>query len=1222
MRSHPIGHLAFVCALLASWTPFAWGAGPRVRVMSVDMPSLIDRAADSPTRFAVDVPYVASPETQGEWTTTGSMSTWRHSLQIPGAVSMSFHATPVQMPAGSILKVTIGGLDYVYSANDVRHGELWSRIGRGDAISFELRLPEKDRAALRFDLASVQAGYRAFDSAKRDHPHYKALSLPTEAAATAADCTENWACRITSSNAQQGQATVALVIRNVAQCTGVLLNNVPGDSTPYVLTARHCENGDPNGGNPGAAGSVVVYWNAVTACSDPLGSIYSPGIPAQWGATTVVEQQDVWLIRLNDLPVVDDAYYAGWDATGGTLVGGFTPHHGLGNTRQFTGWFGQAALQNVPGSVLGLGFNSTFWGTVNDVGSIAPGASGSGLFDTNGRLVGTLARGRLQGAAQDGPGVCPSLSPPAPSSLTATALFTTLSGVFSSTEDPKSTTGSVTLQSVLDSARSGKQVLDGQTQPPVVSFATGGASDPLAGSTTTLFWNSRRVQSCTASGGVTGDGWAGARPASGSAQVINFDGGDVEYVLVCTDGNRSATARQTVHWQLQTPTAILSSPGSSAYGTPFQLHWTSNVRPCVASGGLAGDGWTGTLSNFDVSVVETQTGTVSYTLTCGSGTRTATANASITISAPTAQVTSDVTSIRVGERVRIATSTSGKPCTASGGASGDGWATSVIPSGPSSYGEFDITETTPGTYTYVVSCGSGAHVATAQTTVTFTGGPPSVTLVATPTTAQATLLNSGSGDDVTLTWASNVRPCTLSAVSPVTTSLPNIDTSPSGTMIVHSMLTGTITYAATCGSGATSTQATAQVTWTGIPQVSLSAPASVIAGARFQVQYSANVLLPCTATGGSAGDGWSGAVPPSATPPFLPVALGQLPVVETTPGTYTYVVTCGSGADVITAQATTTVLATAPFLNMTITKPQALIGESVTITWSSNTSPCSPAGGSGFDGWTGVLPSSGSITLTETTARSYFYQMRCGVPPLDAVGSVSATFITTPPPMLHASRTAASVGENVTLTWSSSDGATCSAAGGTAGDGWFGDKAASGTFDVREPGTGTYTFYLTCGTAPTASVEVTFSAPPPARALTLPPSVELIASASSVVAGDPVTLTYWMANVDACTASGGNASDGWETRNLSMIGGAQSVRETTAGTYVYAITCTRAGFADVRSSVTVTVTPQVVVSGTPSGGGGGGGGRLGLLDLMCLALLAAGLATLRSCGARRRRIQS
>ena len=35
--------------------------------------------------------------------------------------------------------------------------------------------------------------------------------------------------------------------------SGVLLNDVPGDGVPYVLTARHCENGSANGGAPGAA---------------------------------------------------------------------------------------------------------------------------------------------------------------------------------------------------------------------------------------------------------------------------------------------------------------------------------------------------------------------------------------------------------------------------------------------------------------------------------------------------------------------------------------------------------------------------------------------------------------------------------------------------------------------------------------------------------------------------------------------------------------------------------------------------------------------------------------------------------------------------------------------------------------------------------------------------------------------------------------------------------
>ena len=1209
MRSILGRRLLCACVLFPIWSGGALAADAPVRVMSIDMPTLIDRSvARSPNRFAVDVPYVASPDTQGQWTnSSAATSTWRHSLQIPGAVSMSFHASRLQMPVGSTLKVTIGGQDYLYSANDIRRGELWSRIGRGDTIALELNVPTKDRAAVHLDLASVQAGYRAFDTPRRNHPHYRALSLAAEAAETSG-CTENWACHVTSSNAPAGQATVALVIGNVAQCTGVLLNNAANDGTPYVLTARHCENGDSNGGTPTAASAISVYWDAVTPCSASLGSIYSASTSVQWGATTVVEQQDTWLVRLNDIPVADDAYFAGWDATGAAVVGGFTAHHALGMNRQFTRWFGQSVYQTVPGADLNVGFTSTYWGTVNDVGSVSPGASGSGLFDANGRFVGTLSRARVQSSAAESPGVCPSPSPQAPSSANAAAFFTAFSGVFSSTADPKSTTGAVTLQSVLDPAHTGKQVVDGMTAPPALSFTRGTSSDPLTGTPFTLFWQSRRTQSCTASGGLAGDGWAGSKAASGSASVINYDGGDIDYVLTCTgtDGTRTVSSRVTVHWQLATPSVTMPYSAGTPYGTPFEINWSSNLRPCVASGGQSGDGWSGTLSNTSVSVVENTIGQVTLTLTCGSGTRKTSAQTIVTVAAPIATIAADVASIRIGEHVRIATQTSGRPCMASGGANGDGWATAVIPNGAVSYGTFDITEATAGTYTYVVSCGSGTHITTAQTTVTFTGGAPSVTLTASAATARAETSQS-SGDPVTLIWSSNVRPCNVSLTAPVAgTSFP--DDAIHGSATARSRILGDATYTATCGSGATLATATVHVMWTGIPEVTIEAPTTVLARSQFNITAFANTVSPCTATGGTAGDGWSGTLAAAPSPPYA-LGTGVLSVTELNPGTFTYIVTCGSGAQTVTAQATTNVLAGTPFLHLTASNPTPLIGESITIAWDSNLSSCTGAGGTGHDGWVGsaAVSGSGSAAVSESSAGSYLYQMQCHSGGLNVQGGVTVTFATNPAPAFTASKTSVSVGENVTLTWKSSDGASCM---GTGGDyGWASTKPASGSFDFRESGVGTLTFGLTCGTAPAASIDITVSAPQPAQQPTPPPSVSLTASATSMTVGDSISLTYKPANVDSCTASGGNANDGW-TGNLLASGGSVSVKETAAGTYTYGVTCSRSGFSTVTSSVTVTVNPQVVVSGntgggSAGGGGGGGGGPLGLLDLAGLAALVA-----------------
>ena len=165
--------------------------------------------------------------------------------------------------------------------------------------------------------------------------------------------------------------------------------------------------------------------------------------------------------------------------------------------------------------------------------------------------------------------------------------------------------------------------------------------------------------------------------------------------------------------------------------------------------------------------------------------------------------------------------------------------------------------------------------------------------------------------------------------------------------------------------------------------------------------------------------------------------------------------------------------------------------------------------------------------------------------------------------------------------------------------------------NVREAGAATYTYSLTCGTAPRVSTNVAFVAPQSAPQPTLPPSVTITASATSEIEGNAVTLTYSPTNADVCTAAGGSSADGWQNSSLVSSGGTQSVMETPPGTYTYSITCKHANFPDATNSVSVTVNAQVVVSGSPSTGSKGGGGTLGLLDALSLAALATLRARVR-----------
>jgi hypothetical protein len=456
-----LGAILFILfALVEFQASLAQSGASAVEVVQVNLDRLIDAAAKDRNRFAVDIPHVinASQAGMGTWSVTRGVATWRYSVRVPTAVSLSFHATNIFLPPSAQLKVLGGGNTYIYSAKDTNRRQLWSRISKGDSLTMELTVAPKERRSVVLQIASMQAGYRGFGHAVPDHPYYVRLRKQAMAASTSS-CIVNYECDVTAANTAPGQATVALIVGNAFQCSGTLINDVPHDGKPYVLTARHCENGQPGGGYPGAAANVVVYWDATSPCGSALGTLYDPGIVTQQGATTVVEQQDAWLLLLTLPPAASDAYLAGFDATGGVIQGGYTIHQSLSNDKQFTAWNGQAIAQTVAANTsLSVSFTSNFWDVVNLTGTFGPGASGSALFDQHNRVVGSLSLGNQSGATADGYLQCPLSPPPSPTPQNALAFFTSLAAVWNSTSDP---TGSAsTIQQVLDPNNTATLVVD------------------------------------------------------------------------------------------------------------------------------------------------------------------------------------------------------------------------------------------------------------------------------------------------------------------------------------------------------------------------------------------------------------------------------------------------------------------------------------------------------------------------------------------------------------------------------------------------------------------------------------------------------------------------------------------------------------------------------------------------------------------------------------------
>jgi len=148
-----------------------------------------------------------------------------------------------------------------------------------------------------------------------------------------------------------------------------------------------------------------------------------------------------------------------------------------------------------------------------------------------------------------------------------------------------------------------------------------------------LAWVSENANSCVASGGTAGDGWAGTRPTTGEATVTSGATGAVQYAIRCTAGPLPGEATVSVRYEAAPPTVRLSAtPSESRVGKSVTLAWTSEgADSCVATGGRPGDGWTGTLATSgQTAISETTRGVVEYGLLCTTATLASEAKVSVT----------------------------------------------------------------------------------------------------------------------------------------------------------------------------------------------------------------------------------------------------------------------------------------------------------------------------------------------------------------------------------------------------------------------------------------------------------------------------------------------------------------------------------------------------------------------------------------------------------------
>jgi len=302
---------------------------------------------------------------------------------------------------------------------------------------------------------------------------------------------------------------------------------------------------------------------------------------------------------------------------------------------------------------------------------------------------------------------------------------------------------------------SGAQIAQTQVSTQVQAVTTSiipSVTTAPVGTIVTFTWNTN-FQPCTL-----------ATPESTAPQPIYEPGtsfedaqyvpGTYTYTIDCAGESASTQVTYTgVDPQATLTATPTTSPVNGLVALRMSFLADTLASPqCTASGGIPGDGWSGTsLQNHDAyGVTSSVARTVAYSVSCSYEQYQAHAQTQVTYGAintaqpptPPASVTltASATTATVETGVKLTWSSSdATSCQAAGGVSGDGWSGTLALSG-----SMTVKESQAGSVSYDIACVGIPPAATAKATLSFTASSS--------TSGSGTSSGDGGGGGGSLDW--------------------------------------------------------------------------------------------------------------------------------------------------------------------------------------------------------------------------------------------------------------------------------------------------------------------------------------------------------------------------------------------------------------------------------------------------------------------------------------
>jgi lysyl endopeptidase len=380
-------------------TPYSFSANSAKQAIArMSMPSFdlavlqaedaVNDLSKGPFRFGYNHMVNLGMNNSGTWTIlSNGDKLWQIGITSAGAQTINLAFDDFYMPEGAKLFVYNASHSFVIGAftnvNNQEDKQFATDLIPGETVFLEYYEPANVAGQGRINLFRITHGYRGVEDYVRNFTGADA----EKTFGASGSCQINVNCPLGTNWQNEKRSVICLVSGGSEFCTGALVNDVPMDKKPYVLTANHC-------GSSGFGSWVFRFnWEAA-GCTDPG---LSPSTTQSLSGSvrkSFSANSDFCLVEITGglsggtVPAAYNTYFAGWNNVNAPADSTWCIHHPSGDIKTISE--SRNATTNTTWS--GTPANS-HWFVQWTQACTEPGSSGSPLFDQNHRIIGQLHGG-------------------------------------------------------------------------------------------------------------------------------------------------------------------------------------------------------------------------------------------------------------------------------------------------------------------------------------------------------------------------------------------------------------------------------------------------------------------------------------------------------------------------------------------------------------------------------------------------------------------------------------------------------------------------------------------------------------------------------------------------------------------------------------------------------------------------------------------------------------